>query len=147
MQEITQNAFLLSAKGGALRMILDGELLAEIAVPAGRIPARDYLPLLPDGAFFEADGLAVLQPRSLIGAQDFGQVALETGANPDFTPTSATRMEVQMRVMMQEMASRDASREARMRHLESIEHIPRNPDPEPVIESVAPAEPEPAKGV
>lgn len=129
MREINENSVFLSAKGGVLRMLIgDGELLAEVAIPPGRVSARAYMADLPDGAFYEAEGLAVAQPRSLIASQDFGQVATHSGANPDFQPTSATRMELEMRQMLAQMAARDQSREARMRHLESVERIPVNPD-------------------
>lgn len=135
MREINENSVFLSAKGGVLRMLYgDGELLAEVAIPPGRVSARPYMSDLPDGAFYEADGLAVVQPRSLIASQDFGDIATHSGANPDFQPTTATRMELEMRQMIAQMAARDQSREARIRHLESVERIPANPDPAPLAE-------------
>lgn len=136
MREINENSVFLSAKGGVLRMLRDGELLAEVAIPSGRVSARPYMADLAVGAFYEADGLAVVQLRSLIASQDFGDVATHSGANPDFQPTSATRVELEMRQMLAQMAARDESREARIRHLESVERIPVNPDPAPLADPV-----------
>lgn len=135
---IPAKAILLSSEGGSIDMIQDGELLASIAIPPGRVLMSDYMALLPEGAWFETDTLAVVVPRSLIASQDFGDLALQSGANPDFRPTSASTMERQMRAMVHGMQARDREWEARLTALQSVERVPQAPAPSPSLEPEPP---------
>lgn len=128
-QEINSASIFLSPSGGVLDFVSpDGELLASIAVPPGRVPAREYLELLPDGAALEvSEGLAVVQPRSGLGVQHYGEGSHHSGANPDFRPTSASRNEREMRLTLARMQSATARLEARAAALASIEVIPTAP--------------------
>lgn len=128
---IPANAILLSADGGSLDMIRDGELLASIAIPSGRVLIADYMGLLPDGAWYETTTLAVVQPRSLISSQTFGEAAFASGANPDFRPTTASRFEVETRQMISGMLANQRGLEAKLRAYSSIERVPDNPAPAP----------------
>lgn len=139
--EIRKNSVFLSAKGGVLDIIRDGEVLASIAVPAGRVSAAEYLDLVPLGASLEvAEGLAVLHPREAVGIQPYGQGSHDTGANPDFQPTSASRMEMQMRLTLNQLQASTAALEARQRALESIERVPMAPAPAAAPAAVPEAE-------
>ncbi|MDZ4393445.1 hypothetical protein, partial [Cypionkella sp.] len=126
---IPANALLLSALGGTIEMVRDGEVLAAISIPPGRVPIADYMPLLPDGAWYETNDLAVIQPRSLISSQTFGDVAMQSGANPDFKPTTASRFEAETRQMIAGMLAQQRGLAAKVRAYESIERIPQNPAP------------------
>lgn len=132
-REINAKSVFLSAAGGVLDFVSqDGELLASVAVPPGRVPARDYLDLLPEGAAVEvSEGLVVLQPRSGFGVQHYGQGSHETGANPDFRPTSASRNELEMRLTLARMQAVTSRVEARERALWAVERIPAAPAPAP----------------
>lgn len=126
--DITTKSVLLSDTGGSLDIIRDGEVLASIAVPAGRISASQYLDLVPDGAgLFVGSGLSVLEPRNRIGIQPYGFDSHASGANPDFKPTSASRLELEMRVTMRKMQSATDRIEARERALAQIERVPKAP--------------------
>lgn len=127
--EINAKSVFLSASGGVLDFVSqEGELLASVAVPPGRVSARDYLELLPEGALVEvSEGLAVLHPRSAFGVQHYGEGARDSGANPDFRPTSASRNEREMRLTLARMQSATARLEARAAALDLIEHIPPAP--------------------
>jgi len=139
--EIRTNSVFVSAKGGVLDIIRDGEVLASVAVPAGRVPAADYLALLPQGAWLEvSEGLAVLQPREAVGIQPYGAGSHDTGANPDFQPTSASRMEMEMRLQLNKMQAATARLEARQRALEVIERVPQAPAPTPAPAPAAESE-------
>lgn len=133
-REINAKSVFLSAAGGVLDFVSqEGELLASVAVPPGRVPARDYLDLLPEGAALEvSEGLAVVQPRSGLGVQRYGDGSHHSGANPDFRPTSASRNEREMRLTLARMQSATARLEARAAALASIEVIPTAPAPAPV---------------
>jgi hypothetical protein len=133
--DITRESVFLSAHGGILDFIQDGEILASVAVPAGRVQAREYVDLCPFGAeIHAAEGLAVVQPRRLGGRQSYGEGSHETGANPDFRPTSASRFEMEMRLQMKQLQASAKRIEARERALASIERVPLNPAPAPAPE-------------
>lgn len=138
MREITRKTFLVSATGGTLDYAsADGEILFSVAVPPGKISAREYLDLIPPGGHIQiADGLVAVNPRSAYGLQAYGPGSHETGANPDFVPTSASRMEKEMRLMLNRMTAATNRVEARERQLATIERVPRAPDP--VLDDEAP---------
>lgn len=137
--EINRASVFLSVGGGQLDIVQDGEILVSVNVPPGRVAALDYFDLLPDGAHLEvASGLAVLQPRIGYGVQSYGDGSHDTGANPDFAPTSASRMEMQMRLTLSQMQASTARLEARERALASIERNPTAPPQESASEALAP---------
>lgn len=147
MQEINSRSFLVSAKGGTLDYVAPGgEVLFSVAVPPGRVSAREFLDLVPEGCQIEvADGLAVVNPRSGYGVQSYGPGSHDSGANPDYKPTSASRFEYEMRLTLNKIQAQSARLEARERALASIERMPTAPapapEPDPVLE---PFQPEPA---
>ncbi|SLN24713.1 hypothetical protein PSM7751_00848 [Pseudooceanicola marinus] len=154
MTEITRNARFVSANGGKVDIIdlQSGEVLADVSVPPGIQPTGPYLDLVPYGAQLQVgpeSGLAVLEPRSLTSISK-SPLRHQSGANPDFQPTSASRMERELRLQIARMKSLNDGAERRQRKLDQIERIPNAPmeDPAPVVEpSPAPApepNPEPA---
>lgn len=131
--ELNRASVLVSEKGGTLDFIRDGEVLATIAVPAGRVRASQYLDLVPEGATVEIGaGLVAFQPRHRIGVQSYGAGSHDSGANPDFRPTSASRMEKEMRLTLAKMQAATARVEARERALSKLERVPAAPAPAPV---------------
>ncbi|WP_010139565.1 hypothetical protein [Oceanicola sp. S124] len=143
MNEIGLNTRLVSASGGSLDIVsADGEILASIDVPPGSVSAMEFQPLLPEGCHFEvSDGLVALNPRHRIGVQRH-PLHRETGANPDFQPTTASRFERETRMLIARLQARTERVEARERQLAKVERIPKAKQPHPVIEDDTPA-PEP----
>jgi len=147
MQEINSRSFLVSSQGGTLDYVApDGEILFSVAVPPGRVAAREYLDLVPEGCWVEvSSGLAVVNPRHGYGVQSYGPGSHDSGANPDFRPTSASRFENEMRLTLNKIQAQTARIEARERALAAIERMPMAsapaPEPDPVLE---PVQPEPA---
>lgn len=140
-REITRSTVLLSQDGGSVDFIRDGEVLATIAVPAGRVRASQYLDLLPDGAHMQVGkGLVALNPSHRVGIQPYGHGSHDSGANPDFRPTSATRMEREMRLTLNRMKAATSRVEARERALAKIERIPEGPGSAVTFERKAEAE-------
>lgn len=127
--EINRNSVLFSAAGGSLDFVSgDGEVLASVPVPAGRTRAAEYLDLVPEGASIEVGaGVTVLQPRLSVGIQPYGGGSHDSGANPDFQPTLASRMEREMRLTMARMQAATARVEARERALAQVERMPKAP--------------------
>ena len=129
MHELHPNGKIVSAHGGTLDYVdEDGQLLFAVAVPAGVHLARQYLHLAPSGVSVQiADGdLVHLPPRNWATVQT-AQTEVESGANPDFQPTSADRLQRQMRHTLAMMQSEQKSLNARLERLSAIERIPNAP--------------------
>lgn len=124
--------FLVSASGGTIAYSVEGEVLFAVAVPPGRVPAAEYFDMIPGDGNGEAhlsEGLVALAPRSIGGIQPYGPGSHETGANPDFQPTSATRFEREMRVMVAKLQADTSRVAARQRALDAVERVPQAPAP------------------
>lgn len=144
--EINRKSVLVSAAGGSLDFVsADGEVLFSVPVPVGRTCAAEYIDLVPEGGSIEVGaGVTVLQPRSSVGIQSYGAGSHDSGANPDFQPTSASRMEREMRLTMARMQAATARVEARERALAQVVRMPNAPaeaDPEVIETPAAPAQP------
>jgi hypothetical protein len=147
MSQLHPNGKIVSAHGGTLDYVdQDGQLLFSVAVPAGVRLAREYLDLAPDGVSVEvAEGdLVAIAPRSWSSIQP-AQTEVESGANPDFQPTSADRLQRQMRHTMAQMQSETRSLNARIERLAAIERIPTAPVVEPVVIEPLAVEPAPSE--
>jgi hypothetical protein len=131
----------LVAHGPAkLDVVRDGEILFAIDLAPGIHRVRPLLATLPRGCEFQAsDNLVVIDPPLGYGVQPYGKGSHESGANPDFQPTSASRLEKQMRVAVAHMQAATKRLDAREKALASVERIPTAPAPkqeaeEPVVE-------------
>ena len=93
--------------------------------------------------------IAVIPPRSFHGRQRYGEGSHDTGANPDFKPSSADRMQREFRTTLARLQQATSRAEARERALADVDRIPtRQVDDEPVVEAVSEdplPEPDPAK--
>lgn len=128
--EVDLRTVLVSSDGGTIDVVAaDGEVLASIGIPPGRVQAADYFDILPPGAHFEVSkGLAAMQPRSGVVKTGYGRDAILTDANPDFQPTQVSEMERQMRAAMSHMMQvstrlerREAAQEDVQRRREEFE--------------------------
>ena len=145
MQEIQRNWVFVSAKGGTLSFVSleeenHGEVMMEILVPPGRVLVNEYLDLLPDGCEMQVSkGLVAMPPKGGVTINRHPD-ALESGANPDYQPTSADAMQRQLRYAMQQIATANQRVDAKIKRLEEIERVPTAPvaplveDPAPVVE-------------
>lgn len=149
---INRKTLLVSDKGGKLDIVSeDGELLASVAVPAGQVSALPYLDLVPIGASLQvSEGLALIQRPHRIGIQRYGDGSHDSGANPDYRPTSASRFEREMRVTINRLQAQERRVDARLKALSAVERIPIAPAEVEVIEQQAELEakpePKPADG-
>lgn len=136
-REINRNSVIVSKDGGVLDIISEhGERLTSIAVPAGRVRASQYLDLVPRGATLEvAEGLVVFHPRSRVGILPYGEGSHESGANPDFQPSSASRMEREMRLQLDRLKANNDRIERRARALDLIERVSRTESPAPASDA------------
>lgn len=119
--------FLVSAKGGFLEYISkDGEVLAQVAVPAGKVSARDYVELFPEADKIVANGVAVWSPSHRMAAQVHPALR-ESGANPDFQPNQAEYDARRMRQLERQMYERTNALERMMANLASAQVMPQGP--------------------
>lgn len=134
MLDIDKNTLFVSDGGGTLDYVsADGEVLASVAVPAGRVAALPYLDLLPEGASLQvASGVAVMRRPHRIGIQPYGAASHDSGANPDYRPTSSSRLEKEMRLAMRRMQASETRLDAKLRALSAIERVPDAPQEPPV---------------
>lgn len=146
MSEVTLKSYFVSALGGVADIVShDGEILASVAIPAGKVRAAPYLELVPEGAELQiSEGLAVFEPRSGFGRQAYGEGSHESGANPDYRPTSASRMEREMRLTLSRMQAATSRVEAREKALAQIERMPKAAPVAPAPEAIETPEPKAA---
>jgi len=146
MQEIIRNSWLVSAKGGLIDFVEDGEVLFQAAVPPGRHSANEYLDLCPDGAEMQVSkGLAVIWPKANVIVQP-NPLAVETSANPDFIATGAAaeqrRLALTIGLMQQSVNDQIEARMAGLSLIEPVKPVQGavsgDPDPEPVADDAKP---------
>lgn len=129
---LTNDALFVSVAGGQFRAVTsDGEEVFSLAVPPGKVPVREFLALVPEGCSPEFEGVAVVCPRLRVALQPYGEGVMQSGANPDYQPTSASRFEMQMKVQMAALHEQSNRIEARQRALDAVERIPQAPAPAP----------------
>ncbi len=140
MHNINPKTLIVSANGGTIDYILpDGEVAFSVAVPPGKVLASEYLDLCPDGAQMvpATSGLVLVQPKTRLSIQPH-DCCNDTGANPDYQPSSADRMQREMRLMLANMQADQRRLDARMAALAQIERIPdapaQPPQADPVVE-------------
>lgn len=125
---------LIIPKAGSLSYIWpDGVLEFAIDLPRGKYPAREYLDLLPQGCTLETVGVVVVSPPALGGLRAYGDGQYDTGANPDFRPTSATQLELELRNQVKQAQLLNRTLQARAAALSAIEAIPAAPKPDDAV--------------
>lgn len=123
--EVKATDTLVSANGGTLEILRDGELVAQVAVPAGAHVARDFIAFVPPDCEIQVgDGLAVFAAKGGYHRQRYGEGSHETAANPSFEPTSASRLQAQLDQGLKRLATVENRVEAKLRALNTVEVIP-----------------------
>lgn len=126
--EMTARDFFVSDTGGKIDYIGDdGELLLSVSFPGGKVKCRPYIEMCPAGAKMQVSGGGVIMPpRSGYGVVEHPDM-LKLGANPNFKPSSADPAMRQLQQIVGKLQANDARREAKIRQLQSIQHIPKAP--------------------
>ena len=123
--EVKSNDTLVSAKGGTLDILRDGEVVAQVAVPAGAHAARDFIAFVPPDCEIQVgNGLVVFPAKCGYHRQAYGDGSHETAANPEFEPTSASRLQAQLDQGLKRLATVENRVEARLRALSAVDVIP-----------------------
>lgn len=131
----------VSQAGGFMEVLSeDGEPLLTLDIPPGRVSCRDFADYVPGGRSYRlSEGVALYKAKNGVGRVHYGPGSHDSGANPDFQPTSASRLEKQMRLQLAHMQQATNRLEARAKALAKIERIPtaqpaQAPQPAPVKE-------------
>ncbi|ETD01848.1 hypothetical protein [Rhodobacter capsulatus] len=143
--QIKPNSVLIAGEGASVEYVAaSGEILGRCPLKVGRNPARPLLALAPEGATLSAVGeVFVAEPRSAVWVEPVSPF-LQTGANPDFQPSSADLQERKMRAMLARLQAKENRLEARMAALQSIERVPSAPQADPPSGDPAPSSETPA---
>ena len=133
--QIKANSVFVAGEGAAVEYLNEhGEVLGRCPLKPGRNPARPFLQLAPEGATLAAVGdVFVVDPRAAVWVQPVTQ-ELQSGANPDFQPSSADAQERKMRALLARLQAKENRLEARMAALESVERMPKAPVASPASE-------------
>lgn len=140
-REIRPGAVIVAGEaGGFLDYVLDGEVVYQFLVPPGRHRASLWLDLVEPGYTLEVgEGVVCFLRRAGVFVTQHPD-AVKSDANPDFRPTSASRLEREMRVEIAEMRGLRKKMEARQRALDSVQLVEQIPDAQ--SEAKADAKPE-----
>ena len=123
--EVKPTDTLVSAKGGTLDIVREGEVVASVAVPAGAHLARDFIAFVPPDCEVQVgDGLAVFAAKGGYHRQAYGDGSHDTAANPEFEPTSASRLQAQLDQGLKRLASVESRVEAKLKALMTVDVIP-----------------------
>lgn len=116
---------LVSAKGGTLDIVRDGEVVASVAVPPGAHLAREFIAFLPPDCEVQVgEGLAVFAAKTGYHLQRYGKGSHDSGANPDFEPTSASRVQAQLEQGFKRIAAAENRVDAKLKALKAVQVIP-----------------------
>lgn len=131
-----KSCFFISPGGCTVDVMdADGVVVGTFGLPAGKVSVAPYLPLFVEGGDVKFNGdVTVWHPPHAAGIQKYGEGSHDSGANPDWKPTSATRLEREMRGMLNKVAQQSSVLDARLAALNSI----REPQ---VVETVPEAPP------
>lgn len=125
---VTRSTVFMSALGGVLNVIDQfGEVVGTIPVQPGRTRALSILPFVPDGCTLEpasGDVQAVTPAPRIAVIRTEGHT--ESAANPDWEPSSAERMQREMRELLQWKRQTQAAKakRARLKAALAIEAMP-----------------------
>ena len=126
----------VSVSGGTLDMIDDtGEVLVSVAIPAGLVPAAPYFAFDPGNTAWKLQGATFHPPRRL-GGLTLPVSFTYTGANPDFQPTQASRLELQLRDQIRQAQILNTTVSARLAALASFDAMPSAPETGPDVSAV-----------
>lgn len=102
----------------------DGVVQLSLQLPAMSL-VKDYADLLPQGCKWDFAALYVLPPKSAAGRAKYPD-PYESGANPDFRPTSASQLENEMRLAVRRMnaATAEVRNAARQKAAAKLDVIP-----------------------
>jgi hypothetical protein len=153
LKELKQAVFIASLAGGDVRCVAPGgEVKWEIGLKCGITRGANLVQYCDDGDQIQlVGGIFGLLPTGNRVRGVPAAAVVESGANPDFAPTTFTEAEQRMRKLMVDVQRSSKALEKRQASFEAAmaKHVTpvREPDPDPVVEpDPEPApEPEPAR--
>lgn len=113
---------LVGLAGGEISAVTEhGEITWSLGLVGGKYLVSDYLPLLGFGETLNSSGaVTFVTPTSRLQVDNFGALSVETGANPDFVVTSATRMQREMELTLDRLNQTSAKAERAAARYEAL---------------------------
>lgn len=122
---MSSKGFFCSLDGGTLSFVTaEGEQLLAVAVPSGMVPCAPYAELDPGDCEWVLKGLTYVPPRRIGGCRSYGDGAFDSAANPDYRPTSASRLELELREQIKQAQMLNRTVASRMAALQSLQAMP-----------------------
>jgi hypothetical protein len=126
-----ERCFFVSVKGGFVSYVDNNGQTFDLPVPAGRVSCRDFV---IEGFTPTVKGVSIIWPPSGVGIVMSPSLE-ETGANPDFSPTSAAWQQKKLAQQIQ-AATADAVAKA---VASLVPNTAQEPDPAaPLVENIDP---------
>lgn len=122
----------------------DGVVLWSEPLHVGRHKLAQWLPFLPEDAICEIEGdVYVVTPQNRLYAVPYGEGSHDTGANPDFVVTSASRYERELKLTMDRLNKRSDLLDRKLSAMEGARSMRAEAaraaaEPEPVAEVLEP---------
>jgi hypothetical protein len=114
----------------------DGEVRWTLGLLPGIHKGADLLPFVEEADLLEwTDGITpLLSNNRAISVQNFGKLAVKSGANPDFKPTVYSVAEVRMRKLLDEVQAATDGLEKRKASFAQASPASSDDGEEPVVE-------------
>jgi hypothetical protein len=134
--EMKNSTLMVATTGATLSGVSpDGEILWTEGLVIGRHRVSQWLPFLGPKDTLTVDGDATMLSPTVtrLKSMPYGEGSRNSGANPDFQVTSASRHERELGLMMKRMASNSDKLEKRLAYLNSaadkaaLLSVPANP--------------------
>lgn len=137
-EEMTNARFFVGSAGGQITCIdKNGEEVWRLGFMPGVHYADLFKADLKIGESIEMSGeIALMRRNGRVRSQKYGETAFETGANPDYRPTTASTQELRLRKMMAELDAKQKGLTRRIEGLKKVREIA--PEPETVLEEIEP---------
>jgi hypothetical protein len=132
--------FFVSKNGGSIDYLDDDGQTFTLEVPKGRVSAREYV---IEGFVPNINGLAVIWPPSGVGVVNPNTLE-QTGANPEFSPTSAAWQQKKISIMVESATADAVARAMASMPPSQPASATSQPAPDPAAGNAQPATTEPA---
>lgn len=153
-EQVNRTTFVVAEQGAqALCLTPDGEVQWELGMSQGLHRGAELVPLMGVGCSLELSGAVapVTLSRGRVESQPYGEGATETGANPDFRVTTASRAERELARLVTGLQMKTKHLDGKLAALESVSDMrekakQNKPEETEVVEKDDPEpKPEPKK--
>lgn len=123
--QLRNSRALVGQAGGNVTCVSkDGEVLWEVGFPAGIHFADQLKEYMSLGDVLQIDGAITIVTRAgKVLTQSFGDVAAQSGANPDFRPSPANAAQIEMRKLLERVNRESRSLDKKMKAFNAAQEM------------------------